>query len=172
MEKLASAILGGGCFWCLEAVYSRIDGVKSILPGYAGGENQDPTYEQVCTGKTGHAEVIQISFDPEKTSYGKLLDWFWLCHDPTTLNRQGGDVGTQYRSVIFYENEMQKTAAYESKKAVGRSAIFDHPIVTEISELSEFFPAEDYHHDYFSNNPNAGYCTYIIQPKLEKLRLD
>ena len=119
MEKLASAILGGGCFWCLEAVYSRIDGVKSILPGYAGGDNQDPTYEQVCTGKTGHAEVIQISFDPEKTSYETLLDWFWLCHDPTTLNRQGGDVGTQYRSVIFYENEMQKTAAYESRKAVG-----------------------------------------------------
>lgn len=172
MEKLASATLGGGCFWCLEAVYFRIDGVKSIAPGFAGGSNQNPTYEQVCSGETGHAEVIQISYDPDKTSYETLLDWFWRCHDPTTLNRQGGDVGTQYRSVIFYENEMQKTAAYESKKAAESHAIFANPIVTEISELPEFFPAEDYHHDYYSNNSNAGYCTYIIQPKLEKLKLE
>ena len=172
MEKLVSATLGGGCFWCLEAVYSRIDGVRATAPGFAGGINQDPTYEQVCTGETGHAEVIRISFDQDKTSYEALLDWFWRCHDPTTLNRQGGDEGTQYRSVIFYENEMQKITAYESKKATGASAIFDNPIVTEISELPEFFPAEDYHHDYYSNNSNAGYCTYIIQPKLEKLKLE
>ena len=172
MEKLVSATLGGGCFWCLEAVYSRIDGVKAIAPGFAGGINQDPTYEQVCTGETGHAEVIRISFDPDKTSFEALLDWFWRCHDPTTLNRQGGDEGTQYRSVIFYENEMQKTAAYVSKEATDASAIFNNLIVTEISELPEFFPAEDYHHDYYSKNLNAGYCTYIIQPKLEKLKLE
>ena len=116
MEKLVSATLGGGCFWCLEAVYSRIDGVKAIAPGFAGGNNQDPTYEQVCSGETGHAEVIRISFDPNKISFEALLDWFWRCHDPTTLNRQGGDEGTQYRSVIFYENEIQKIEAYESKK--------------------------------------------------------
>ncbi|HHZ78125.1 MAG TPA: peptide-methionine (S)-S-oxide reductase MsrA [Candidatus Lambdaproteobacteria bacterium] len=172
MEKLESATLGGGCFWCLEAVYSRLDGVRSISPGYAGGKVQDPTYEQVCSGETGHAEVVQISFDPQKTSYETLLDWFWRCHDPTTLNRQGGDVGTQYRSVIFYQNELQKTEAYESKKNAGKSGMYVDPIVTEISALTDFYSAEDYHHDYYSNNSNAGYCTYIIQPKLEKLNLE
>ena len=116
MEKLKNATLGGGCFWCLEAVYSKLEGVKSIAPGYAGGTKLNPTYEQVCTGNTGHAEVIQIDFDPQETSYETLLDWFWRCHDPTTLNRQGGDIGTQYRSIIFYENEAQKTTANESKK--------------------------------------------------------
>ena len=172
MEKLELATLGGGCFWCLEAVYSKLEGVKSVAPGYAGGTKLNPTYEQVCTGNTGHAEVIQIDFDPQKTSYETLLDWFWRCHDPTTINRQGRDVGTQYRSVIFYENEAQKTAATESKKDAEKSGMFDAPIVTEIATLPEFYPAEDYHQDYYSNNSNAGYCTYVIRPKLAKLNLE
>jgi len=172
MEKLKNATLGGGCFWCLEAVYSKLEGVKSVAPGYAGGTKLNPTYEQVCTGNTGHAEVIQIDFDPQKTSYETLLDWFWRCHDPTTLNRQGGDIGTQYRSVIFYENEAQKTTANESKKDAEKSGMFDAPIVTEFATLPEFYPAEDYHQDYYSNNPNAGYCTYVIRPKLAKLNLE
>ena len=172
MEKLELATLGGGCFWCLEAVYSKLEGVKSVAPGYAGGTKLNPTYEQVCTGNTGHAEVIQIDFDPQKTSYETLLDWFWRCHDPTTINRQGRDVGTQYRSVIFYENEAQKTTATESKKDAEKSRMFDAPIVTEIATLQEFYPAEDYHHDYYSNNSNAGYCTYVIRPKLAKLNLE
>ena len=172
MEKLELATLGGGCFWCLEAVYSKLEGVKSVAPGYAGGTKLNPTYEQVCTGNTGHAEVIQIDFDPQKTSYETLLDWFWRCHDPTTINRQGRDVGTQYRSVIFYKNEEQKTAATESKKDAEKSGMFDAPIVTEIAILPEFYPAEDYHQDYYSNNSNAGYCTYVIRPKLAKLNLE
>ena len=172
MEKLELATLGGGCFWCLEAVYSKLEGVKSVAPGYAGGTKLNPTYEQVCTGNTGHAEVIQIDFDPQKTSYETLLDWFWRCHDPTTINRQGRDVGTQYRSVIFYENEAQKTTATESKKDAEKSGMFDAPIVTEIATLPEFYPAEDYHQDYYSNNSNAGYCTYVIRPKLAKLNLE
>ena len=172
MEKLKNATLGGGCFWCLEAVYSKLEGVKSVAPGYAGGTKLNPTYEQVCTGNTGHAEVIQIDFDPQKTSYETLLDWFWRCHDPTTLNRQGGDIGTQYRSVIFYENEAQKTTANESKKDAEKSEMFNAPIVTEIATLPEFYPAEDYHQDYYSNNSNAGYCTYVIRPKLAKLYLE
>ena len=172
MEKLETATLGGGCFWCLEAVYSRLEGVKYITPGYAGGTKNNPTYEQVCTGETGHAEVVQINYDPQKTSYETLLDWFWRCHDPTTINRQGRDVGTQYRSVIFYENEAQKTTANESKKDAEKSGMFDVPIVTEIGTLPEFYPAEDYHHDYYSNNSNAGYCTYVIRPKLSKLNLE
>ncbi|MBC8259564.1 MAG: peptide-methionine (S)-S-oxide reductase MsrA [SAR324 cluster bacterium] len=172
MEKLESVTFGGGCFWCLEAVFSRLEGVKSIMPGYAGGSLNNPTYEQVCTGETGHAEVIQIEYEIDKISYETLLEWFWRCHDPTTLNRQGGDVGTQYRSVIFYHNELQKTTAYQAKKDVGQSGMFEHPIVTEISALPEFYPAEDYHLDYFNKNSNAGYCTYIIAPKLSKLKLD
>jgi len=172
MEKLELATLGGGCFWCLEAVYSKLEGVKSVASGYAGGTKLNPTYEQVCTGNTGHAEVIQIEFDPQKTSYETLLDWFWRCHDPTTLNRQEGDIGTQYRSVIFYENEAQKTTANESIKDAEKSGMFDAPIVTEIATLPEFYPAEDYHQDYYSNNSNAGYCTYVIRPKLAKLNLE
>ena len=171
MENLENSTFGGGCFWCLEAVYSRIEGVSSITPGYAGGTKNNPTYEQVCTGETGHAEVVQINFDPQKTNYETLLDWFWRCHDPTTKNRQGGDVGTQYRSVIFYENEEQKKVAKESKKDATKSGMFDAPIVTEIRTLPNFFPAENYHHDYYTNNSNAGYCTYVILPKLVKLNL-
>ena len=172
MEELDSAILGGGCFWCLEAVYTRLDGVKSVVSGYAGGNVENPTYEQVCTGETSHAEVIKIDYDPNRTSFETLLEWFWRCHDPTTLNRQGRDIGTQYRSVIFYENEDQKSIAYKSKKDADSSGIFENPIVTEIHAIEVFYPAEDYHYDYYKKNPDAGYCTYIIRPKLENLNLE
>ena len=172
MGKLDSATLGGGCFWCLEAVYTRLEGVNSVASGYAGGNVENPTYEQVCTGETSHAEVVKINFDPKETSFETLLEWFWRCHDPTTLNRQGGDIGTQYRSVIYYENENQKSKANKSKKDADSAGIFENPIVTEIHALDVFYPAEDYHHDYYKNNPDAGYCTYIIRPKLEKLKLE
>ena len=171
MEQLKFATLGGGCFWCLDAVFSRINGITSITSGYSGGINLNPTYEQVCTGKTGHAEVIQVSFDPKKLDYETLLDWFWQVHDPTTLNRQGGDMGTQYRSVIFFHSEDQKKIALDSKNKLGRNCIFEDPIVTEISKFKEFFPAEDHHQDYYRKNPNARYCSYVIQPKLQKLKL-
>lgn len=172
MEELDSVTLGGGCFWCLEAVYTRLEGVKSVVPGYAGGNIENPTYEQVCTGETYHAEVVKINYDPNKTSFETLLEWFWSSHDPTTLNRQGRDIGTQYRSVIYYENENQKSKANKSKIDADSSGIFENPIVTEIHALDIFYPAEDYHHDYYKNNPDAGYCTYIIRPKLEKLKLE
>ena len=172
MEELDSATLGGGCFWCLEAVYTLLKGVKSVVPGYAGGNVENPTYEQVCTGETSHAEVVKINYDPNKTSFETLLEWFWRCHDPTTLNRQGRDIGTQYRSVIYYVNENQKLAAHNSKKNADSSGIFENPIVTGIHALDVFYPAEDYHHDYYKKNPDAGYCNYIIRPKLEKLKLE
>ena len=172
MEELNSATLGGGCFWCLEAVYTRLEGVNSVVSGYAGGNVENPTYEQVCTGETSHAEVVKINYDPNETSFENLLEWFWRCHDPTTLNRQGRDIGTQYRSVIYYVNENQKSVAHKSKKDADSSGIFENPIVTEIHALDVFYPAEDYHHDYYKNNPDAGYCTYIIRPKLEKLKLE
>ena len=171
MEELDSATLGGGCFWCLEAVYTRLEGVKSVVSGYAGGNVENPTYEQVCTGETSHAEVVKINFDSKETSFETLLEWFWRCHDPTTLNRQGRDIGTQYRSVIYYENENQKSIAHKSKIDADSSGFFDNPIVTEIHELDVFYPAEDYHHDYYKKNPDAGYCNYIIRPKLEKLNI-
>jgi peptide-methionine (S)-S-oxide reductase len=164
------ATLGGGCFWCIEAVYERIDGVKAVVSGYAGGEKADPTYEEVCTGTTGHAEVVQIHFDPQVISYEEVLDLFWKAHDPTTLNRQGADVGTQYRSIILYSSEAQAQAAERSK--VKAAAHFDDPIVTEIVPLSTFYEAEKYHQDYYENNPFAGYCTFVIRPKLQKLGLD
>ena len=172
MEELDSATLGGGCFWCLEAVYTRLEGVKSVVPGYAGGNISNPTYEQVCTGETSHAEVVKINFDTKKTSFETLLEWFWRCHDPTTLNRQGHDIGTQYRSVIFYKNDNQKSIAHTSKIDAQSSGFFDNPIVTKINALDEFYPAENYHNDYYKNNPDAGYCALIIRPKLEKLNLE
>ena len=172
MEELNSATLGGGCFWCLEAVYTRLEGVNSVVSGYAGGNVENPTYEQVCTGETSHAEVVKINFDSKETSFETLLEWFWRCHDPTTLNRQGGDIGTQYRSVIYYENENQKSVAHKSKIDADSSGFFENPIVTEIHELDVFYPAEDYHQDYYKKNPDAGYCTYIIRPKLEKLNME
>lgn len=158
---------GGGCFWCIEAVFARLEGVKSSISGYAGGKTPNPTYRQICEGDTGHAEVVQITFDPSKTSFDKMLEIFWAAHDPTTLNRQGADVGTQYRSVIFYENEVQKTAAEKSKIAAQKE--FRGPIVTEIAPLEKFYPAEDYHQDYFELNGRAPYCQAIIAPKLREL---
>jgi peptide-methionine (S)-S-oxide reductase len=161
------AVLGGGCFWCLEAVFERLPGVKSVTSGYAGGHTPNPTYEAVCSHTTGHAEVIQIEFDPALISYEKLLDWFWEAHDPTTLNRQGADVGSQYRSIILYANEAQRVAAEKSKAAAQKN--FSQPIVTEIVPLARFYPAERHHQDFYRNNPNHGYCRVVIRPKLEKL---
>jgi len=161
------ATLGGGCFWCVEAVFERLPGVKSVTSGYAGGHTADPTYEQVCSHTTGHAEVIQIEFDPTRISYGKLLDVFWEAHDPTTPNRQGHDFGDQYRSIILYENDAQKQAAEKSKAAAAKN--FSQPIVTEIIPLTKFYKAENKHQDFYRNNPNHGYCRAVIKPKLAKL---
>ncbi len=166
-NKTETATLGGGCFWCMEAVYERLPGVISITSGFAGGHTANPTYHQVCKGDTGHAEVTQIEFDPEKISYAKLLDVFWQAHDPTTLNRQGADEGTQYRSIILYHTEAQKLAAEKSK--AGAQKNFKHPIVTEIVPFTNFYKAEDYHQEYYDNNSTAGYCRVVIAPKLEKL---
>jgi peptide-methionine (S)-S-oxide reductase len=162
------ATFGGGCFWCLEAVFERLDGVTSVTSGYAGGKKDNPTYQEVCSGATGHAEVVQIAFDPKKISYEKLLEIFWAAHDPTTLNQQGADVGTQYRSVILYHNAAQKAAAEKSKETAQWR--FPAAIVTEIVPLTRFYPAEDYHQDYFRKHPNAPYCAVVISPKLEKLK--
>ncbi|MEW6745281.1 MAG: peptide-methionine (S)-S-oxide reductase MsrA [Planctomycetota bacterium] len=169
-EVLEVALFGGGCFWCTEAVYRGLDGVESVMPGYAGGTVENPTYESVCTGKTGHAEVIQIRFDPRKISYAELLEVFWASHDPTTLNRQGNDVGPQYRSVIFTYDEQQRQAALASRQAAEESGLSEGPIVTEVSPFSSFYPAEEYHRDYYARNPSKPYCTYVIAPKLEKFR--
>jgi peptide-methionine (S)-S-oxide reductase len=166
-NQTALATFGGGCFWCMEAVFERLPGVKSVTSGFAGGRTENPTYEQVCTGITGHAEVTQIEFDPAKISYEKLLQVFWQAHDPTTLNRQGADEGTQYRSVILYHDTAQKLAAEKSKAAA--QANFKHPIVTEIAPFTKFYPAENHHQEYYDNNSNAPYCRLVIAPKLEKL---
>jgi len=165
-----TATFGAGCFWCVEAVFERLDGVQSVIAGYAGGDVVDPTYEEVCSGTTGHAEVAQIVFDPETISFAELLEVFWQAHDPTTLNRQGADVGTQYRSSIFYHGEQQRETAERSKKAAQQ--YFNDPIVTEISPLEEFYVAENYHQDYYTNNRNAPYCQVVIRPKLKKLNLE
>lgn len=170
MSKSDQITLGGGCFWCVEAVYERIPGVQSVESGYAGGSVPNPTYEQVCDGTTGHAEVAQISYDPSKVKLEEILELFWRAHDPTTLNRQGADVGTQYRSVIFYHDEQQKEIADKSKKTAQKD--FSVPIVTEIKPLDKFYKAETYHQDYYKNNPNAPYCSFVIRPKLKKLKLE
>ena len=161
------AYLGGGCFWCMEAEFQRIPGVISITSGYAGGHTPDPTYEQVCTETTGHAEVTRIEFDPKAISYANLLNWFWDAHDPTTLNRQGADEGEQYRSIILYSSEAQKEAAEKSKAAAQKK--FASPIVTEIVPLKKFYPAEGYHQNYFNNHPDQPYCRVVIRPKVEKI---
>jgi len=166
-NKTELATLGGGCFWCLEATFELLPGVKSVVNGYAGGQKENPTYEEVCSKTTGHAEVVQIEYDPQVISYEKLLETFWEIHDPTTLNRQGNDVGTQYRSVIFYHNEAQKQAAEKSKMAAAKG--FSRPIVTEIVPLKKFYKAEDYHQDYFRNHPGEGYCQVVIRPKVNKI---
>ncbi len=162
------ATFGGGCFWCLEAIFKDLAGVISVVPGYSGGHVQNPTYKQVCTGETGHAEVIQISYDGSAISYKELLEVFFSTHDPTTLNRQGGDIGTQYRSVIFYETHKEKEVAQEVMASMAK--LWDDPIVTELAELIIFYPAEDYHHDYFAENPRQGYCQMVIAPKVVKFR--
>ena len=166
--KQEVATFGVGCFWCLEAVFEETRGVLGVVNGYAGGEVQNPTYEQVCSGTTGHAEVVQITFDPMIISYEALLKIFWLIHDPTTLNRQGNDVGTQYRSVIFYHNEQQKEQAEASIKAFGTK--FIKPIVTAVKPLELFYKAEAYHQDYFKNNPNQGYCVFVVSPKVQHFK--
>jgi len=162
------ATFGGGCFWCLEAVFEETRGVIDVISGYEGGQTPNPTYEQVCSGTTGYAEVVQITFDPKIISYEALLKIFWLIHDPTTLNRQGNDVGTQYRSIIFYHNETQKEEAEASMKVF--SSKFTKPIVTEIKPLETFYKAEAYHQDYFKNNPNQGYCMFVVSPKVEHFK--
>lgn len=166
-SKTDLATFGGGCFWCTEAVFERFTGVKAVTSGYAAGTKPDPTYKEVCTGETGHAEVIQVEYEPDKISYNQLLEIFWDAHNPTTLNQQGADKGTQYRSVILYHNDAQKKAAEQSKKIA--ASRFSEPIVTVIEPLKKFYPAEDYHQDYFRKNPRAPYCTYVISPKLQKL---
>ena len=164
------AIIGGGCFWCTEAVFEMYDGVKEVVSGYAGGATKNPTYKEICTGATGHAEVIKIVYDPAVISYRKILSVFGECHDPTTLNRQGADVGTQYRSTIMYLSEEQQKFAVAWKKKLTEK--FIDPVVTEIVEAPVFYPAEDYHQDYYKKNPNQGYCTFVIRPKLKKLKLE
>lgn len=165
--KTQTATLGGGCFWCVEAVYERMPGILAVTSGYAGGQTENPTYDDICTGRTGHAEVVQIEFDPEKISYEKIVDLFWDAHDPTTLNRQGADIGTQYRSIILTENAEQERLAKESlARAQSR---FSSPIVTEIVPLEKFYPAEDYHQDFARRAPNHPYVRAVIDPKLQKL---
>jgi peptide-methionine (S)-S-oxide reductase len=166
--KYEQATFGQGCFWCAEAIFKELDGVVKVESGYSGGKTANPTYKEVCSGQTGHAEVVQITYDPSKISYDELLEVFWKTHDPTTLNRQGNDVGTQYRSVIFYHNEEQKRLAEAYKKKLIDEKIWDKPIVTEISPFTHFYKAEDYHQNYYENNPNQAYCQYVIVPKLEK----
>ena len=168
-NKLEKATFGSGCFWCTEAVFERLKGVTNVESGYSGGSVKDPSYQQVCTGNTGHAEVVQITYDPSVISFKELLEVFWKTHDPTTLNRQGNDVGTQYRSVIFYHNEKQKELAETYKEKLDAAGVFDDPIVTQIVKFKDFYPAEKYHQDYFENNPDQAYCSFVIAPKIKKM---
>lgn len=168
LKRSAKATFGGGCFWCTEAMLEGIDGIIDVVSGYSGGHVKNPTYRHVCEGTTGHAEVVQVTFDPETISYERLLEMFWRSHDPTTLNRQGADVGTQYRSTILWHDENQKKVAQASMKEA--AGLFNNPIVTKIEKFEIFYPAEDYHQDYFAKNPRAGYCVYVIQPKLKKFK--
>ena len=169
MNQTELATLGGGCFWCVEAVYQRVDGVLSVKPGYAGGHIDNPGYKDVCSGKTGHAEVAKIEFDPDQISYQQILNVFWQAHDPTTLNKQGAYVGTQYRSVIFYHSEEQKALAENSKIEADQSEYWSNPIVTEITEINNYSDAEDKHDNYYRENPYQPYCQFVIKPKLDKL---
>jgi peptide-methionine (S)-S-oxide reductase len=168
--KLETATLGGGCFWCLEAVYVELSGVASVVSGYAGGHIPNPTYRAICTGTTGHAEVVQVTYDPALISYREILEIFFTIHDPTTRNRQGNDVGPQYRSVIFYHDEGQRATAEEVIDELGKSQTWSNPIVTELAPLPEFFQAEEYHQDYYARNSYQPYCTVVIAPKVAKLR--
>jgi peptide-methionine (S)-S-oxide reductase len=168
--SVEKATFGAGCFWCSEAVFLQLKGVKSVMSGYSGGSTKNPTYEQVCNGNTGHAEVIQVTYDPAVITFPELLEVFWQTHDPTTKNRQGNDIGSQYRSAIFYHTEDQHRLAEEYKKKLDASGAFRAPIVTEITAFKEFYPAEDYHQNYFARNPNQAYCNAVIPPKLDKLK--
>ncbi|HEV8409293.1 MAG TPA: peptide-methionine (S)-S-oxide reductase MsrA [Gemmatimonadaceae bacterium] len=170
MSAIETATLAGGCFWCLEAVYLELKGVTGVQSGYAVGKRPNPTYEQVCGGTTGHAEVVQVSFDPEIVSYKELLDVFFTIHDPTTLNRQGGDKGTQYRSAVFYESPEQERIARETIAEFTAAKVWDDPIVTEVAPLEKFWPAEEYHNNYFARNPQNPYCAVVIAPKVSKAR--
>ena len=169
-SKLQTAVFAGGCFWCTEAVFQKLRGVKSVLPGYAGGTVDNPTYEQVSSGNSGHAEVIKFEYDPEVISYQDLLAVFFATHDPTTLNRQGGDVGTQYRSAIFYSTEQEKQAAQDFIHKLTTDGVFPDPIVTTLEPLTKFYEAEDYHKNYYERNQGAAYCQVVINPKLKKLK--
>lgn len=164
------ATFGNGCFWCTEAVFQELEGVETVMPGYTGGQVENPTYKQVCSGTTGHAEVLQVSYNPDKISYEELLEVFWATHDPTTLNRQGNDVGTQYRSAVFYHNQEQKQLAEKYKKELEASGAYDDPIVTEIVPLEKFYPAENYHVNYYNTHGHEPYCSFVIRPKLDKFR--
>ena len=170
MQNLETITLAGGCFWCIEAVFSRVEGVSSAISGYAGGTTSDPDYEAVCTGKTGHAEAVQVTFDPVKISLRTILEIFFTVHDPTTLNRQGADHGTQYRSAVFYSTEAQKLAAEAVVKDLGSRHVWNNPIVTTLEPLTKFYPAEAYHQHYFAKHPGEGYCQIVISPKINKLR--
>jgi peptide-methionine (S)-S-oxide reductase len=169
-DKYERATFGSGCFWCSEAAFSQLKGVKSAISGFSGGRVKNPTYKQVSTGHTGHAEVVQVTYDPKVITYPELLEVFWEIHDPTTLNRQGADVGTQYRSVIFYHNEEQQKEAEHYKKKLNESHAFKKPIVTQIAKFEKFYSAEDYHQEYFAQNPDAAYCQMVIRPKIEEFR--
>ncbi len=167
-RNLEIATFGGGCYWCMEAVFQRLNGVEKVESGFSGGKVKNPTYKEVCTGTTGHAEVIQISFDTTKVSFTDILKVFFTMHDPTTLNRQGNDIGTQYRSAIFYHNDAQKTASEEIIAALNKAQAYPAKIVTEVTPFDVFYKAEDYHQDYYNQNKTQGYCMYVIQPKIEK----
>ena len=169
-SKFETATLGGGCFWCTEAVFDNVQGVKDVVSGYAGGHTENPTYQQVCSETTGHAEVVQIKFDPVEISYKEVLEIFFGTHDPTTLNRQGNDIGSSYRSAIFYHSPEQKATAQEVVKEITDEDIFGKPIVTEVTAFTNFNPAEDYHQNYFANNPNQPYCAAVVAPKVGKFR--
>lgn len=169
-SNLQKATLGGGCFWCLEAVYQQVRGVVHVESGYTGGQTLNPDYDSVCTGKTGHAEVVQIEFDANVLTYQKILEMFFAIHDPTTLNRQGNDIGSQYRSVIYAHDKQQRLLAEEVIKQLAAENIFDQPIVTELADLPTYYPAEDYHQNYFNNHPDQGYCAFVVSPKVSKFR--
>jgi len=164
------AVFAGGCFWCTEAIFSELKGVQKVVSGYSGGKVVNPTYEQVCSGLTGHAECTKITYDPKQITFAELLEVFWMTHDPTTLNRQGADSGTQYRSAIFYTDEDQKQEAAAYKAKLEKEKIWNNPIVTEITKFEKFYPAEKYHQDYYQSNPNQGYCRIVITPKVEKFK--
>jgi peptide-methionine (S)-S-oxide reductase len=169
MSQFDTATLAGGCFWCTEAIFNRLKVVTSVVSGYAASQVENPSYEEVCSGRTGAAEAIQITYDPSIISYDTLLEIFWHMHDPTTLNRQGNDVGTQYRSAIFYRNDEQKQIALASKEALEKSRAYKKPVVTEIVPFTNFYPAEDYHKEYYDRNRSQGYCMFVIDPKVKKL---